>query len=118
MPGKLSDGDVLLGQRVNGDGWHGVGIVSCHPLQVDDVRLGIMGDVILESLVRGALGEVGLCIITTAGWKTKGDNMGLGQRHGQNPMQLIWDVLLAPLGQAKRVLEKDSEGASNRILSF
>lgn len=67
MPGKLGDGDVLLGQRVHGDGGHSVCIVSCHPLQVDDVRLGVMGNVILESLVRGALGEVWLCIITAAG---------------------------------------------------
>lgn len=67
MPGKLGYGDVLLGQRVNSDGWHGVGVVPCHPLQVDDVRLCVMGDIILESLVRGALGEVGLGVITAAG---------------------------------------------------
>lgn len=67
LPWELGHRDVLLGQRVYGDGRHGIGVVPCHALQADNVRLGIVGDVVLETLVRSALGEVWLRVVATAG---------------------------------------------------
>lgn len=66
LPGELPDGDVLLGEGVHGQGGHRVHVVAGHTLQVHDVGLGVVGHVVLEALVRGGLGQVGLSIVPTA----------------------------------------------------
>lgn len=66
---ELPHGDVLLGQGVHGQRGHRVHVVAGHSLQVHDVGLGVVGDVVLEALVRGGLGQVGLGVVPAAHWR-------------------------------------------------
>ena len=82
---ELRHGDVLLGQRVHRNGWHRVRVVARDALKTDNVRLRVVGDVVLETLVRCAFGEVRLGVIAAAGWKEEekeDGNGGFGSKPG------------------------------------
>ena len=58
LPRELCGGDVLPGEGVHGEGGDGVHVAAGDALQPHDVRLGVVRRVAMETLVRGALGDV------------------------------------------------------------
>lgn len=73
LPWELGSRDVLPGQRVDGEGGHGVHVAAGDPLQADDVGLGVVRCVAMETLMRRALGNVGLSVASsTRCWKKEG----------------------------------------------
>lgn len=60
LPRELGSGDVLPGERVHGQGGDGVHVAAGDALQAHDVRLSVVRRVAVETLVRRALGDVGL----------------------------------------------------------
>lgn len=73
MPRELGGRDVLPGQRVHGEGGDGVHVASGDALQSHDISLGVVWCVAMETLVRCALGDIGLSIASsTRCWRDTG----------------------------------------------
>lgn len=68
LPRELGGGDVLPGERVDGEGGDGVHVAAGDALQPHDVRLGVVRRAAVEALVRRALGDVGLGVASSARW--------------------------------------------------
>lgn len=70
LPRELGGGDVLPGEGVHGEGGNGVHVAASDALQPHDVRLCVVRRAAVETLVRRALGDVGLGVASTAGcWR-------------------------------------------------
>lgn len=67
LPWELGGRNVLPGQRVHGEGRHGVHVAAGDALQVHDVGLCVVRRAVVETLVRRALGDVGLGVTPSAG---------------------------------------------------
>lgn len=62
LPWELRGGNVLPGERVHGEGGDGVHVAAGDALQPHNVRFGVVRRAAMETLVRRALGDVGLGI--------------------------------------------------------
>ena len=67
LPWKLSGRDVLPGERVHGEGGHGVHVAAGDALQPHNVRLRVVWRAAMETLVRRALGDVWLGVASPTG---------------------------------------------------
>lgn len=67
LPWELGGGDVLPGEGVHGEGRNSVHVAASDALQPHDVRLCVVRRAAVETLVRRALGDVGLGVASTAG---------------------------------------------------